>query len=173
MVIDIHKKTRYLRFRRQPQQIVEIEGYYYGKPLDRSKWRATNLFAHPERMHCEKSWSTSFVLDEISPGSYLSVALNGKHGVEGAYVAAKIDGKLVGAPDRAASYPSNTWEYVNAKRDANYTYYIPLDASYTGKEIKIFVMAYDSENLEILPEVWISNHYSGKQKIRLELMRTE
>ena len=67
--------------------------------------------------------------------------LNGKHGVEGAYVAAKIDGKLVGAPDRAVSFPSNTWEYVNARRDKNYTYYIPLKKEYVNKEIEIFVLS--------------------------------
>jgi hypothetical protein len=124
-------------------------------------------------MKCEKSWSTTFTLPEVAEGSYLSIALNGKHGVEGAYVAAKIDGKLVGAPDRAASYPSNTWEYVNAKRDANYTYYIPLGESVVGKEIEIFVMAYDKDNLDIVPKVWISARNNGMQKIRLELMRAD
>jgi hypothetical protein len=173
MIIDIHKKTRYLRFRRQPQQIVEIEGIFNGEVIDRSKWRASNLFAYPSRMKCEKSWSTTFTLPEVAEGSYLSIALNGKHGVEGAYVAAKIDGKLVGAPDRAASYPSNTWEYVNAKRDANYTYYIPLGESVVGKEIEIFVMAYDKDNLDIVPKVWISARNNGMQKIRLELMRAD
>lgn len=32
----------------------------------------------------------------------------------------------IGAPDRAAAFPSNTWEYVNAKRDRGYTYYFPI-----------------------------------------------
>lgn len=169
MTIDIHKKIRYLRFKSQPQRIVEIEGYFNGKPLDKSKWKASNLFAHPDRMKCVKSWKTSFTLDELANDSYLSVAINGKHGIEGAYVAAKIDGELVGAPDRAASYPSNTWEYVNAQRDSNYTYYIPLVGSCTGKKIEVFVMAYDIENLELEPEVWISSHSGGKEKLRVEL----
>jgi len=171
MTINIGGNVRYLRFKRQPQQIVEIEGYYNGKPLDRTKWRASNLFAYPDRMQCEKSWSAKFALDEIANNSYLSVALNGKHGVEGAYVAARIDGKLVGAPDRAASYPSNTWEYVNAKRDANYTYYIPLKEADVGKEIEVFVLAYDKENTGIQPEIWISQRAGSMEKMRLELVR--
>ena len=125
------------------------------------------------RMICEKSWKAEFTLDEISPESYLSVALNGKHGVEGAYVAAKINGKLVGAPDRAPSYPSNTWEYVNAKRDANYTYYIPLNRADVGKEIEVFVLAYDKEKLAFRPEVWISRRDNGKEKVRMELKRKQ
>ncbi len=76
----------------------------------------------------------------------------GKHGVEGAYAAAKIDGKYIGAPDRASSYQSNTWEYVNARKDKNYTYYIPIDESVIGKSIEVFVMGYDKENLDLNPD---------------------
>ncbi len=169
--IPIHKKIHYLRFKYQPQQIVEIEGFYKGKSLDREKWRASNLFAHPSRMKCVKSWKTTFTLPEIANNSYLSVALDGKHGVEGAYIGSKIDGKLIGAPDRAASYPSNTWEYVNAERDANYTYYIPLNGEYVDKEIEIFVMAYDKENTDFKPEVWISSYTNGKEIIKIELQK--
>lgn len=169
--IPVHNKIRYVRLKYQPQHIVEIEGFYNGKPLNRDKWRASNLFAHPDRMKCVKSWKTTFTLTELAKDSYLSVALNGKHGTEGAYVAAKINDKLVGAPDRAASYPSNTWEYVNAERDSNYTYYIPLKDEYVGKEIEIFVMAYDEENTDIRPEVWISSFSDGKEIIKIELQR--
>ena len=171
IIIPIHNKTRYIRFKYQPQHIVEVEGYYNGEPIDRNNWRASNLFAHPSRMKCVSSWKTTFTLPEIANNSYLSVALNGKHGIEGAYVAARIDGKLVGAPDRAASYPSNTWEYVNAERDANYTYYIPLNDEYIGKEIEVFVMAYDKENTDIKPEVWISSFTGGKEIIKIELQK--
>ena len=151
------------------QQIVEIKGFYNGKMIDRGKWRVSNLFAHSDRMKAVKSWQAKFSLDEIPEGSYLSVAINGKHGIEGAYAAAKIDGQLVGSPDRASSYPSNTWEYVNAERDGNYTYYIPLDESYIGKKIEVFVMAYDEENTDLKPEIWISARGDAKEKISVEL----
>jgi len=171
MMIPVNERIQYLRFKSQPQNIVEIVGFKNGKKLDRSKWSASNLFAHSSRMKCVKSWKTTFTLEELASNSYLSIALNGKHGVEGAYVAAKIDGKLIGAPDRASSYPSNTWEYVAAERDANYTYYIPMKAEYVGKPIEIFVMAYDKNNTDIQPEVWISSKSDGKEKIRIELIR--
>lgn len=98
------------------------------------------------------------------------MALNGKHGIEGAYVAAKIGDQYIGAPDRAVSYPSNTWEYVNARRDHDYTYYIPLKESYVNKKIEVFVLGYDKENIEILPEVWISS-MNPNEKIGLKLYR--
>jgi hypothetical protein len=171
IAIAIHEKIRYLRFRSQPQQVVEIEGFSNGQLLDRSNWKASNLFAHPKVMKVVKSFKSSFVLNEIPKNSYLSVAINGKHGVEGAYVAAKINGKLIGAPDRASSYPSNTWEYVTVKKDSNYTYYIPLNNSYKNKKIEVFVMGYDKENSSFKPEVWLSTHTNTKEKIRLELQR--
>ncbi len=173
MTIEINKEVRYLRFKYQPQQIVEIEAYSKGISIDRSDWRASNLFAHPDRMKTVKSFISTFTLNEIPKNSYLSVGLNGKHGVEGAYVAAKINGKLVGAPDRASSYPSNTWEYVNEKRSTNYTYYIPLQESYKGQEIEVFVLANDKENLNFNPEVWLSTPNNAKEKIRIELQRQE
>jgi len=171
MKIDVHQKVRYFRFQIQPQQIVEIEGFYNGKPLDRKNWRASNLFAHVSKMRCVKSWKATFTLDEIPKNSYLSVGLNGRHGVEGAYVAAKINGKLIGAPDRAPSYPSNTWEYLVSRRNGNYTYYIPLDESFVNKEIEVFAMAYDKNNKSFKPEVWISSSSDAKETIRLELKR--
>ena len=171
MVIPVNDTVRYLRFKYQPQYIVEIEGFYKGKSLDRTRWKASNLFAAPSRMKCVKCWKATFTPDELADSSYLSVALNGKHGVEGAYVAAKIDGKPVGAPDRAPSYPSNTWEYVVAQRDANYTYYIPVKNEYKGKTIEVFVMAYDKNNTDFKPEVWLSSKTEGKKAIRLEVVR--
>jgi len=169
MNIPVKGKVRYLRFKYQPQYISEIEGYFKGKPLDRSLWRASNLFAGQDRMHCIKAWKDSFTLNQIPSGSYLSVALNGTHGVEGAYVAAKIDGKYVGAPDRAPSYPSNTWEYVVARRNANYTYYIPLKKQDTGKKIEVYVLGYDKNHTNIKPIVWLSNHTDGEVKVKMEL----
>ncbi len=169
--IPIHGKIRYLRLQYQPQRIVEIEGYFQGKPVARKGWRASNLFAHPRRMQCVKAWKTTFTLSELADNSYLSVALNGKHGYEGAYVAAKIDGKYVGAPDRAASYPSNTWEYVAAWRNANYTYYIPMKPEYVGKKIEIFALAYDEKNTDIKPQVWISSFTGGMKTIKMECIK--
>jgi hypothetical protein len=169
MTIEIAKQVRYLRFKEFPQQITEIEGTVSGRKLDRSNWRASNLFAHPDKKEIQKVWKTTVKLDEVSKGSYLCVAINGKHGIEGAYAAAKIDGKFVGAPDRASSFQSNTWEYVNARKDKNYTYYIPVDESVIGKDIEVFVMGYDKENLDLNPVLWISAYPHPFEKIKLVL----
>ncbi|RTE53929.1 hypothetical protein EHW67_08320 [Arenibacter aquaticus] len=167
--VNIGKKVRYLRFRNFPQQIVEIEGLANGQKLDRSQWRASNLFAHPSRKKAKKVWKSRIVLDEIAEGSYLSVALNGKHGIEGAYAAAKVGEEYLGADNRASSFPANNWEFMTARRDKNYTYFIPLDKSMIGKEIEVFVMGYDEDNLNFDPELYITAYPHPWKKIKLTL----
>lgn len=158
MLLPIHGKMRYLKMSPCPEAIAEIEAYAGGKKIDSGLFRASNLFADSHQMKCEAMWKHTFTLDEIADNSYLSIALNGKHGVEGAYAAIKVDGKLTGAPSRATSYPSNTWEYVNGRSDANYTYYIPLTRDMVGKKIEVFVMGYNPKMLNFVPEVWISSY---------------
>jgi hypothetical protein len=156
MVIRLDKPVRYLRFQIFPDRITEIEGYKNGRQLSREGWRASNLFAHPGKQEPVKAWHTRVTPNQWVKGAYLCIALEGEHGVEGAYAALKIDGKYVGCPDRASSYPSNTWEYVNARRDKNYTYYVPLTEDMARKPVDVYVLAYDKEKTQIKPVVWIS-----------------
>lgn len=173
MTMVVNKPTRYMRFRNFPEQITEIAGITNGKAMDRSDWKASNLFAHPTRKKPLKAWKRTISLDEIPSKSYLSIAINGKHGREGAYVAAKIDGQLVGAPDRSPSHLSNPWESFSARPDKNYTYYIPLKKEYKDKTIELFVIGYDKENLDYDAEVWISAYPFPWEKITLELSRKD
>lgn len=115
-------------------------------------------------------WKSARYTDQARQ-PYLRFRKHGMHGTEGAYAAARIGGELIGAPDRATSYPSNTWEYVNARSDKNYTYYIPLKKEYLNKEIEVFVMGFDEENLDLVPEVWISAYPFPYEKVILELVR--
>ena len=169
--VQIGKPVRYLRFRSFPQRITEVYGYASGKRLNNDHWRASNLFAYPTEKNAQKAWKTSIILDEVPDGSYLSVAINGIHGIDGAYAAAKIDGELIGAPNRAPSFLSNPWEHFNARRDRNYTYYIPVTEEHIGKTIEVFVFAYDNEKLELNPELWISAYPHPWEKIKLVLDR--
>jgi hypothetical protein len=169
-VININDKVRYLKMSRFPRHMVEIEGYSNGEKLNRSKWRASNLFERTELMKPAQVWSETFTLNEIAKDSYLSIAINGKHGIEKAYAAVKIDGELTGCPDRAISYPSNTWEN-GGRSDSNYTYYLPLTKEMAGKKIEVFVMAYDKENVDLKPEVYISSNPIPFEKIKLTLAK--
>jgi hypothetical protein len=171
MLIEIGGPVRYLRFKEYADRLVEVIAYKNGAKVDPGAFRASMLFAHPDRKKPHAAWSSSFRLEEIAEGSYLSVAINGEHGVEGAYAAIKVDGKYIGAPDRARSYPSNTWEYINAKGSSNYTYYFPVDETYVGKKIEVYVIVYNDEATDLSPEVWLSANPFPYKKIKLILKK--
>jgi len=156
MDLDQGSRLRYIRFDGTPDRIVEIEGYLGGRKLDRAGWRASNLFARYSRIRPRKAWQHSFTLNEIPSGSYLAIALNGEHGVEGAYAAIRVDGKPVGAPDRSVSFPSNSWEYPARKRSSNYTYYVPLTEEMKGSKIDAVVLGLRNGSDQFKPEVWIT-----------------
>ncbi|HSP43052.1 MAG TPA: hypothetical protein VLO11_09290, partial [Luteolibacter sp.] len=98
---------RYFRMQLAPERVVEIEAWNGDTKLPRDGWRASNFFAHPEAVPAVRAWSAKVSVDEITPTSYLCVAVEGEHGVEGCYAALRVGDRLIGAPDRAASYPSN------------------------------------------------------------------
>lgn len=112
--------------------------------------------APTKQMDPVMAWSGDILLEEIPSNAYLCIAINGRHGVEGAYASITIDGLHYGCPDRAPAFPSNTWEYVNARVDKNYTYYFPLNTDMEGKEIIVSVLAYDEQNVNLTPEVWLT-----------------
>lgn len=171
MNIEVNSKMRYLKLPVFPDRISEIEVYTNGRKLDSSSFRASNLFADDSKMKCMKVWKETVVLDEIAGNSYISVAVNGEHGNEGAYAAIKVDGKYIGAPSRATSYPSNTWEYVNVKTSSNYTYYFPVSGDMKGKTVEIYVMGYEDKKLELNPEAWISAYPAPYKKKSMVLVK--
>jgi hypothetical protein len=169
MPIELGGPARYLRFQVTADRFTEITGERDGRPMDRSAWRASNLFAHPSQMTPVKAWHSRIQVDDRLAGAKLAIAIEGTHGVEGAYVALKVGQRYVGCPDRAASYPSNTWEYVNARRDRGYTYYVPVTEEMIDKPIDVWVLAYDEEHTDLRPVVWETADPSPVEGKLLEL----
>ncbi|QTN31773.1 hypothetical protein HZ994_05345 [Akkermansiaceae bacterium] len=149
-------KWRYFRMRQAPDRIAEVEAFKAGLPLSRDGWRGSNLFAHPAAVPAVAAWSAKVKADEITPTSYLCVAVEGKHGKEGCYAALRMDGKLIGAPDRAVSYPINPWEYPTRSPETGYTYYFPLDESMVGKELEVVLLGMKGGGTDLQPSVWIT-----------------
>jgi hypothetical protein len=167
------RPVRYLRIQGAPRRIAEVEGYKDGERVDRSRWRASNLFFPYRASPALRAWSASLMLEEIPRRGYLAVALEGEHGNEGAYVAARIGGKLVGAPDRAVSYPSNTWEYYNEETDHHYTYMIPLDQKMVGKQIDVVVLVLERGKNQFIPQAYLTAYPVPFEKRKLFLYREE
>ena len=172
-IIPGENPIRYVRITGAPQRIAEIEAYKDGQALNRAKWRASNLFQNFSENPASSCWKLNFELDELAANSYLAIALNGKHGNEGAYAAIKIDDQYIGAPDRAVSFLSNTWEYFNVESESNYTYYFPLENKYIGKEIQVYVLGLKNGVAQFQPEVWITSYPDYKKSILMELIKNE
>ncbi len=173
MVLDLDpsKPVRYIRFQGTPERITEIDGYLDGSAVDRDKWRASNLFGPYRRVKATEAWECSFSLEEFTPGAYLAIALNERHGVEGAYAAIRVNGKPVGAPDRSVSYPCNQWEYSVRRRESNYTYYVPLQEDMIGAKIEAVVLVMKDGISEFKPEVWVTAYPIPFVKKELVLTR--
>lgn len=167
--LDPDKPFRYIRLNGTPEKVLEIKGYLGGKAVDRSNWRASNLFSPYRMIKAKAAFENSFTLNEIPKGSYLAIALNGKHGDEGAYAAIRVNGKPVGAPDRSPSYRSNTWEYPVIRTESNYTYYIPLAGDMKGAKIDAVVLVMNKGYDEFKPEVWITAYPMPYEKKKLVL----
>jgi hypothetical protein len=150
------KPIRYLRMSGAPRRLSEVEAYQDGRPLDRSAWRASNLFPAYPHAPAVSAWRLTFKPEEIAKNATLAVALNGTHGEEGACAALRVDGRPVGAPDRAVSFASNTWEYFNVESDKNYTYYFPLPESAAGKAVDIIVLILRGGTNGVKPEAWLT-----------------
>ena len=165
MDIDLSQvgPVRYVRFAPCPLRVSEVRGYKDGKAVDRSRWRASNLFSTygSGGYTAGKVWSTTFTLDEIPRGAYLCVAIPGNYGGEGAWAGFKVDGAYVGCPDRAPSFKSNTWECPVNSGNGNYTYFLPLTPDMKGRTIEAFAMTFGKQSQQGAdaveePKVWVT-----------------
>ncbi len=167
--LDPEKPIRFVRFRGTPEKIVEVTGFLNGKLLDRSGWRGSNLFSPFDRAKPVLAWSATTTINEIHPGSYIAVALEGEHGIEGAYAAVRVDGKPVGAADRSPSYPVNPWEYPVVAVNSHYTYYIPLTKEMEGKKMDIVVMGMNGGVANFKPVAYLTCYPTPVKKLELVL----
>lgn len=75
--------------------------------------------------------------------------MEGAHGEEVAYAAIKMGDRLIGAADRAASYPAR-------RQKSGYTYYFPLDKSHLGQDFKVFLLGMKGGGNDLKPVVWLT-----------------
>jgi hypothetical protein len=163
--------VRYVRINGFACRISEVNAYVAGRPLPRAKWRGSNLFGAYSRMSFRKAWSGTVRVEEAVQDGYLCVALNGRHGTEGAYAAIRTaGGHFIGAPDRATSYPCNPWEYPATRRDSNYTYYFPLTPEMAGQDLEVVVLGVSGCDDKLQPVVWQTAHAApfSQQWLKLE-----
>ena len=165
--------VRFFRMNAVPAPLAEIEGYRAAKALDRTKWRASNLFSPYSKTPAVAAWSLSCKLNDTLPGSYLAIPLPGRHKAEGAFAAVRVGGRLLGAPCRAVSYNANVWEAPVQVVDGNYTYFVPLTSDVRGRQIDIVVLVMKDGANEIQPEAWVTGYPAPFAAKQLVLERKE
>jgi hypothetical protein len=167
--VTTDQPVRYLRVQGCPDRVTEIEAYFKGEKLDRANWRASNLFGLYWKAPAIKAWSFSFTLDETAKNSYLAIPVFGRYGNEKCYAALRIDGKFVGCPRRAPSFPSNTWEFPVRQADGNYTYFCPVTGDMLGKKIDVVTLLLKDGKSDVKPQAWITAYPAPYEETTLVL----
>jgi hypothetical protein len=170
---------RYIAFDGSPDRVRHVRGYYQGQALNRTRWRASNLFSPYHASPAVQAWALDFVLPEIAPGAYLAIALNGTHGVEKGYAALRVGDTYAGAPRRGPSFPSNTWECPVRKTDRNTTYYIPLTPEMANQPLQAVALHLGNRanpwseltqaTFDLRPEAWLTAYPIPYAKVEIEL----
>ncbi len=148
---------RYLRLPVPMDRIIRISLYKNGEELQLENPHANNLIPSTKDRPVVGAQKVRVKVDRRDwvPGSYLSVALEGKHGVEGAYAAVEMEGTALGAPDRAPSYLSNVWESRVIFMDHHYTYYIPVTEEMLDRELTVWLLQVDPGHTDYVSDVYL------------------
>lgn len=152
--IQVDHSVRYFKMQPSPDRVNHVRGFSEGVALDRSKWRASNLFA--PNLNVEHAWQATVKVDQVFSGSYLVVPVFGPHVKESVYAAARCGGEYLGAARRAPAYPVNPFECTvsGGKSDS---YFIPLAARHAGKPIDVFLLGNKNcPRKELRSEVWVT-----------------
>ncbi|MGJ8643249.1 MAG: discoidin domain-containing protein [Luteolibacter sp.] len=172
LALEKDQKVRYVRVFNAPDRVAEFSVFVGGKQLDGTGWNATQLFAPFGKAAPVAAWEAAGIeIDKnAAEGSYLCVAIEGKHGSNKAFAALRVDGKTVGAPQRAPSFPCVSWEYPARQVDLNNTYYFPVTPEMRGKKVDVVVLGLAGGHTQIKPHVWITADKAplGSVLLRLE-----
>ncbi|MBQ9358172.1 MAG: hypothetical protein IJT95_01365, partial [Abditibacteriota bacterium] len=136
-------RIRYFRLPRPMDRIYAVRLLKDGREQVPPRPRINNLQAPYGPASVGACLCATVTLPRVKDGDYISAAIEGVHGPEGAYCAAELEGRLLAFPDRATAYRSNVWEHIVMTRDRNYTYYLPLTGDMSGKELKVYTLLRD------------------------------
>ena len=150
---EVKGNIRYFRLDTPLSRIYKIALIKDGKEIALESPRAMNLLPSFNKVKVTGyRSSTVSVPADAKEGTFIAIGIEGEHGREGVYAVGELDGKLYGCPDRAASYPVNSWECGVTDADSSYTYYLPVTDEMKGREVKLHVIELNDkcESLEAL-----------------------
>ena len=147
--------TRYLRIPEPMDRIYSVRFYDADgseiKPANPTANNMLSVYLASDKANAKACTVT--VPEDAADGSCIAAAINGKHGAEGVYCAAEMDGRPIGFTDRASGYPMNHWEHVVGASESGYTYYLTVTPEMRGREVRINALF--REECDVNCEVWL------------------
>jgi|GEM_PF-1560902 len=166
-------RFRFMRVVRAPGRVAELGLSYKGKKLTSGKWTASNLFAPPSASKVKAAWKSTVNIDADAPkNAYLCVALEGEHGTNKAFAALRVGGRLVGATQRAPSFPAVVFEYGPGQRNKNNTYFFPVTDDIRGKKVDVVVVGLEpgkKDKVDFQATVWTTAYPAPLESMELVL----
>ncbi|MHA1680583.1 MAG: discoidin domain-containing protein, partial [Promethearchaeota archaeon] len=151
--------ARYFIMEGTPDDVFEINAMVGGAwrtPEERESWHGTFMFENSKDIEFCQAWSTTITLNELPAGSKLCVACEGRHDAEGVYAVLRVNGSLVGAPERAPAYMGHPWEHLIQNSQENYTYYFPIKEAWLNQPIEVICFGTEYYNGDCHPDVWVT-----------------
>ncbi len=142
-------RSRYIRIRGRNFSVSEIVGYDgLGRKLDRSRWQATNFFGETPRPG--RILKSEAVIKDYRPGQEFAIAVHSGavkfDPVDGVYVVASVDGKIIVPRHRVPSYPYHNYEWncswIKSEGLGGMTFRLPVQKEWAGKAVEFIVMLF-------------------------------
>jgi hypothetical protein len=169
-------RSRYVRIRGRNFSVSEIAGFDgQGRKLDRSRWHATNFFGEtPGPGRILKSVA---VLKEYRPGQELAVAVHSGttkfDPVDGVYVAAVVDGKIVIPRHRVPSYPYHNYEWncswLKTEKLGGMAFRLPVQKEWVGKTVELYAVLFGEGLAEARAELHLVTPQARSVERRLQV----
>jgi hypothetical protein len=140
VVYALSSPFRYLRIAEPMDRICSVRFFRGDEEIRPAAHSANILQAHYSRRPTEFVKTGEIVVPDCKEGSYLALAVNGKHGVERVYACLSCEGVLYGFPRRAPAYRANVWEHVVCSEAENNTFYFTLLKSMKGKTVTVYAV---------------------------------
>jgi hypothetical protein len=169
-------RSRYVRIRGRNFSVSEIVGYDgQGRRLNRGRWHATNFFGETPRPG--RVLKSEEVLKEYRPGLEFAIAVHSGTAkfdpVDGVYVVAVVDGRIVVPRHRVPSYPYHNYEWncswIKNERLAGMTFRLPGQKEWVGKAVEFYVVLFGEGLDEARAELHLVAPHRGSIERRLQV----
>lgn len=153
----LHGSARYFRIAGAPARVNDFAILSDGKPLSNDGWRGSNLFSAYGMNPCHSFHTGAVSLDSYPKGAKLCVAIEGRHEKDAVYAVIQLpDGTVIGAPDKAPSFPANQFEHFIARTGANNTFYFPITPEMENTTVQVHVLGLRNGFTGYQCELWVS-----------------